>query len=674
MKIVEWNVKSDDKARREQLIKKHNIDNLTATILANRGLNDDEVDSLLNEKELEDPLSLKDMDNAVSIIREAVGKGEKIAIYGDYDCDGILASTILYQYLISIGANVLVYIPERNEGYGVTKVGIDNIKEQGANLIITVDNGITAIEEAEYIYNQKMKLIITDHHKPGDNLPKAEAIVNPQRKDCGSKFKEICGCVVAFKLIVAMEDGDYETVFDFAGDLAAIATVGDIMPLNFENRDIVKRGLSLIKTTQNKGLKALIESLNIKDDLSASKLAFLICPRINAAGRLNDANLAFSLLNIEDDEKIEEIVKKIEEYNLKRKELEDRVVKDIKQIIKEDKIKLRKRILIFKGDNWDKGVIGIIAGKIANHYGKPTIILTKEDDEYIGSARSIKDYSIYDALKSVEDLLTKWGGHKLAGGLSFKAENYDRFLNRIDKYSSENPPVHDNLEIDAILKDDDISLKNADNLKQLEPFGHSNKKPRFLIEGAIIKNVYSLSNGNHVKFEVIFSGQTLNVLYFNHKYSSFVYKKGDKVDIVLTLEINNFLNEKKVDCFCVAIKDHDINLKELVEQFDNYEKFIREESVNKETIKNSTPTRDDFKVVYQKIKELDGFYGDIVDFYRVVYKSGINLFKLMIIFDVLENNNLINISKDKIEAVKNPKKVNLFDDKLLKTVIANGNG
>lgn len=420
-----WTIGNPDAAAAAMLAKQGGLPQICAGVLVSRGIATVEAAAdFFNQHEdgavLSDAFLIKDMRTAAEALQAAVDDGRLICVYGDYDCDGITATALLYSYIECIGGNVIYYINRRNEGYGLCGDALRRLAEQGVELIVTVDNGISAVEEAKLAAELGMELIITDHHRPGNVLPDALAVVDPHREDDTSAFKDLCGCGIALKLAAAMDGGDYCSVMEQFSDLAAIATVADIVPLKGENREIVRQGLHYLENTENIGLKALMTAAGIKFPVSSVSAAFAIAPRINASGRFGSASEAVELLLCENTETAEAMAKRLDELNSSRKNAESDIMKEIKDYITAEPEILNRRILFLYGEGWHHGVIGIVASKLVDRFGKPAFILSDDGESVRGSARGVEGFSVYEALKACGGLLTKYGGHSGAGGFSLK--------------------------------------------------------------------------------------------------------------------------------------------------------------------------------------------------------------------------------------------------------------
>lgn len=411
---------------------------LCAQILASRGMETvQDAAAFLQCDGLADPFLTADMQQAADILNAALDQGEKICIYGDYDCDGVMATVILYSYLSEMGADVIYRIPEREEGYGLNAAAIAQMHADDVSLIVTVDNGITAIEEAALIADLGMHLVITDHHQPLDTLPQADAIVDAHRPDDTSPFHLLCGAGVALKLVAAMDGGDDTMALEQFGELAAIATVADVVSLSGENHYLVQLGLRLLANTERPGLLALLDAAGLLGKpFTATSIAFGIAPRINAAGRFGSPSTAVELLLCEDPEEAGHLAQELERRNTARKAEEQRILEQIAAQVTEAPELLTRRVLVFAGENWHHGVIGIAASRLEEQFGKPIILITIEGDTARGSMRSFGAFSAFQCLNACREYLSRYGGHPGAGGFSLPAKQVDAFQSAVEAYAA----------------------------------------------------------------------------------------------------------------------------------------------------------------------------------------------------------------------------------------------
>lgn len=606
-----WRVSSFDKKQAAQLAYEYGYDEFAVLLLNSRGITDPESVSefLESDGELSDPFLIKDMDKAVNRIRHAVENYEKIAIYGDYDADGVTATALVYLYLETIGANVTYYIPSRiDEGYGLHNQAIDFLEQQGVKLIITVDNGINSTEEADYIKNKGIDLVITDHHHVGKELPNAVAVVNPHREDDKSPFKELAGVGVAFKLVAALEDGDCESVLADFADIVAIGTIADIVPLKGENRILAIRGIQAINDSQRVGINALREVVGYQNKaFNSTGVAFTISPRINAAGRVESALTALKLLLADDEVDAEMIAKQLDGFNSIRQETEADIIREaVEQIENNDVLKYSK-VLVVDGNNWHSGVIGIVASKLVERYGKPAVVIAKDGSGVAkGSCRSIEGFSLFDALSESGDILVRFGGHTLAAGFSVVDENIEELRKRLNLYADKLPSFYPVLKLDCKLNPATINMEFIESLSSLEPFGAENPQPLFGIYKAVITGIKSIgATGKHIRlcFEKKFT--QFSAVYFGMSVDEFSYKIGDVVDLAVTVDKNEFRGEVKPNIYIKAIKSSDFNDEDYFFSMALYNKIRSGCSINDSERELACPDRQFSATVFRFIKNCE---------------------------------------------------------------------
>ena len=542
----------------EKIENEYGISNLLAKILVNRNLTKNEdIDLFLKptRHDFHNPYLMPDMVLAVDRIIKAINNKEKILIYGDYDVDGITSITVVKNFLLERGANVTQYIPNRlNEGYGLNKDAIKKIADDGVNLIITVDCGISGIEEVDYANSLGLEVIVTDHHEVGEVLPNAIAVVDAKRKDSTYPFRELAGVGVGFKLIQAiaqrleLEEKEYLKYLD----IVCIGTISDIVPLVDENRVIAKLGLKLVEVTKNVGLKALLEASGYKK-IDSFTVSFGLAPRINACGRMGKEKEALNLFLTQDENEAKKIALRLNEYNKERQDIEKRIYEDA--VNKIEKSEKNKQVLVLGSENWHHGVIGIVASKITDLYFKPSILICFEEDEGKGSGRSIPGFDLYESLTNCSENLEKFGGHAMAVGVSLKKENFEKFKEEFEKYA-QNSNICDIIpiiKIDEEITLEDINIKAVEELNMLEPFGEANKMPLFMYKNLKIHSIRTLSEGKHIKLTLKDNNFYIDSIGFNLGHLAEEYQIGDKVDVVGSLEINKFNGRESVQ----------INLKDL---------------------------------------------------------------------------------------------------------------
>lgn len=470
----------------EALQKELGVDKIIAALLIQRGIENYSQAKIFFRPTLDDlhnPYLMKDMEKAVSRIQYAIKNKENILVFGDYDVDGTTAVSLVYSYLKSYYNNVATYIPDRyDEGYGISYKGIDFADDNNFSLIIALDCGIKSIDHIAYAKAKKIDFIICDHHTPDTILPDAVAILNPKQIDCSYPYDELCGCGIGFKLIHALAINNNQTIQDLVPylDLVATAIAADIVPITGENRVLTKFGLDVINNNPRAGIKALIQNIK-KKSLSVTDIVFIIAPRINAAGRIKHGNAAVALLTEFDLEQAEVFAKEIEQYNIDRKEFDKNITAEALLQIEENQEQERFTTVVYD-KNWHKGVVGIVASRLIENYYRPTIVFTKSGDKLAASARSVKDFDIYEAIEKCKDYLEQFGGHKYAAGMTLKEENYTAFKEAFEKVVQKtiNPELLiPEIIIDAKIDFTDITPKFVRLLKQFEPFGPHNMTPVF---------------------------------------------------------------------------------------------------------------------------------------------------------------------------------------------------
>lgn len=552
-----WECYNLDNEKVEELVKKRHITNLLASILVNRGIIDGEkINVFLNptRKDFYNPFLMPDMEIAVKRIVKAIENKEKIMIYGDYDADGITSITVLKKYLNEIGLKTGEYIPNRlNEGYGLNKDAISKIYNDGYKLMITVDCGISGLEEVEYANSLGMEIIITDHHEPAEKLPEAIAVIDAKRKDNKYPFNQLAGVGVVFKLIQAistelkLEEKEYLKYLD----LVCIGTISDIVPLVDENRVIAKLGLKLIEKTKNIGLKTLLNIADLRK-IDSTAISFGVAPRINACGRMGFQEEALQLFLTEDSGEATKIAKRLVQFNQERQAKEKQIFEEvIEKIEKDDK---DKKCIVLAEENWHHGVIGIVASKITEIYYKPSILICLEGDKGKGSGRSIPGFDLYTALTKCSDYIEKFGGHSMAIGITIKKENFEKLKEAIEKYAQESniSDIMPIINIDKEINLKNINIEEVKSLELLEPFGEGNKMPLFLLRNLKIDSIRALSGGKHLKLTLKQDNNIVDAIGFNMGDLSKEYLLGDKVDVVGTIEINSFGNKENIQ---INLKD-----------------------------------------------------------------------------------------------------------------------
>lgn len=608
-----WSVAELDKNEASQIQTKYELPAIIAMLLQIRNIKTQEEieDFLYNDSQIASPFEIKDMDKAVQRIKSSLENCELICVYGDYDADGVTSTALLYSYLETIDANAMYYIPSREtEGYGMNKSAIDYLYEKGVKLIITVDNGIAATEEIAYANSLGIDTVVTDHHMPTGELPNACAVVDLHREDCNSRFKNLSGVGVAFKLVMALE-GEYcdiDSLLDNYADLLSLGTIGDIVELKSENRVFVKRGIRSIMNRDRIGIDALVQSSGLGGkNISAGNVSFTLVPRINAVGRLGLSGKSVELLLTEDPEEAEEISSQLCDDNAERQQIEKEILDKIDLRIKQNPSLVLDKVIVIDGEEWHQGVIGIVASRIKDAYGKPAIIISKSGESAKASGRSVDGFPLCDAVFACADLLTHYGGHPMAVGLSLDSENIELFRKRINEYANSFDMPFDKLNIECKLNPAFISVDIVESLSYLQPFGAGNPTPVFGLYNMTLTNIIPLSNNKHLKLVLTRGNTTINAMKFFTSSDEFPYIKGDMLDLAVTLDTNEYNGNISVSTIIKAIKASSDNTQEILESQRIFEDFCLGNPLSQNQIKSIIPDRNDFALLYRFLKSNGGY-------------------------------------------------------------------
>ena len=605
MSYKRWVFAQLDKDLAGELSAECGLDPLLCLLLTGRGITDaDEALEFLVGNELRcDPFSYMDMDAATDRIQRAIDDGESIAVYGDYDADGITATVLLYTYLRDRGARVQYRLPRRDgEGYGLHRESIDELYANGVQLIVTVDNGIAAVDEIDYAVSCGIDVVVTDHHQPSDVLPKAVAVVDPHRRDCPSEFKDLAGVGVAFQLICALE-GDTDRMLAEYADLVAVGTLADVMPLHGDNRILVRRGLQQINRKEGRlGLRCLREFGGVEKAMNATGVAFTIAPRINAAGRMGDPYKAAALLLSEEEEEASTLANEIHRLNNERQVTETAILKELLASLASDADLLSRRVLVVWGDCWHQGVLGIIASRLMERFGKPCLVLTVENGIARGSGRSIKGFSLYNALAACEECLLGFGGHEQAAGLTLEASRLSEFRERINRYAAENTPCMPvaELSIDCRLRPGQITPDVLLALSALEPVGAGNPRPLFALTRMTVERIDPVSGGKHLRLTLARDGARITAMCFSTSPEEFPYPVGETVDLAVYLDRNEYHGAVSVSIVVKDIRLTALPQEELMEAIAQTDAVIRRELTGA-TVR--LPERECIARVYRFLKQ-----------------------------------------------------------------------
>ncbi len=676
----EWILAKQDK---DAVISLHEAgySRVLSVLLSLRGLTGPaEVKKFLSCRErLNDAMMMKGMAAAAARIAHAITAREKITVYGDYDADGVSSTALLLSYLKEAGADVDYYIPEReNEGYGLNCAAVEKIAQNGTVLIVTVDTGISAFEESKLASKLGVCLIVTDHHEPRQELPEAYAIVNPKQAGCEYPYKELAGVGVAFKLVCALEKVkhtaettaasaacapvsedicgflgglDAKQLFRKYGEFVCVGTVADVVPLSGENRLLVSHGLKLVFEGGNCGIAALLEASGVRGKkLTAVLLSFTVAPRINACGRLSSAKDALDLLMARDAEHAAALALKLDENNRERREIEMGIFTETVEKINSNEALRNSPLLIVSGDGWHNGVIGIVASRLVELYGKPSIVVSFEGGIGRASCRSISGFNIHEALMACGQYLERFGGHEMAAGFTVKRENYDHLysaLNRIANAAPELPTLK--VSLDMRLHGCEISLSTAREIRKLEPFGSGNTTPLFYIPAVQILAIAPVGNG-HKRLTLNCEGFEFSAIVFGADKNGFDFKPSDIVDIAAALDVNLYKNNETLS---VIVKN--IRKSTCFEYFSGlYKEFLSGKPIEPEGQRQRlTPSREEFTAVYRYLYSRNGKIS-LQDACKEICRSitRFNYFKMLLITDVFAETGLVTIiSKDGSENI-----------------------
>jgi single-stranded-DNA-specific exonuclease len=670
-------------------------------LMIQRGINaHEEIEAFINPslERLHDPFLLDGMDCAVDRILRAISDHEKVLIYGDYDVDGVSATSILVHFFKNQGVDISFYIPDRvDEGYGISDAAVDYIIENGFDLVITVDCGITARFQVEAIYerssaqNKRIELIITDHHQCHEGLvPDALAVINPHIPDSSYPFKQLCGAGIALKLVQAVgirlnQPDAYRAYLD----LAALATIADVVDLKCENRIIVKYGLEKIKQDSCLGISSLLAVAGGGNDaVDSFKISYMIAPRVNAAGRMGDAKRAVALFTTSDCVEAARLAKELDQTNVYRQEVQDDIFKQAISRIENDSSYARDKVIVVWGEGWHHGVIGIVASKLVDRYHKPAFVLSIEGDKAVGSGRSIEGFNLFHCMEALSSLLIKFGGHSLAGGLTVMTEDIAYLRTRINAYAEN--IITDEMILSAITINDeleyaDINLKTAKALSRLEPFGQGNPIPIFMLRGVTLEDKKLIGNGKHLRLKLGLNQMAVDGVYFGKGDFEPYLQLGDRMDIVFNLEVNCWQGREYLQLRLLDIRLEEPLVRKnrfLMEAARRFECLdcdnqwlyngIIEKVIKKDDILVS---RDDLIVVYkyimrQAIEQLR--IADLFHHARIIERETgktINFYKLILALFIFDELELISFSLNpdgsyKLSRYQDTKKVSLDQSEL----------
>ncbi|MGN0520092.1 MAG: single-stranded-DNA-specific exonuclease RecJ [Candidatus Fimenecus sp.] len=676
MRRKQWCLSACDKDAAAQLAESGGFDPFLALLLTARGLTDEtEAEAFLSsDMDFSDPFTLIDMEKAVDRIASAVENFERIAVFGDYDADGVTSTALLYSYLVSQGANVEYRIPDRmREGYGISCTAVRELSESGVSLIVTVDNGIAALQEAALAKELGVDMVITDHHTPGEVLPDAVAVVNPHRKDCPSEFKDFAGVGVAYQLVCALE-GDCESVLQSYADLLAIGTLADVVPLVGENRALVKKGIRRINAGTRPGLEALKAVAGVADrPLTASNVAFTLAPRINAAGRIGSAETALQLLLCDNEQDAAELANETDSLNKQRQAIETKISAEAIRQIEETPAVKYASVLVVSGEGWHPGVIGIVAARLTSKYGKPAVVIATDGETGKGSCRSIPGFSVYDALKSCEVLLTHFGGHPGAAGLGIQTENIPALRDALHTFTKTAGLPFAQVHLDCKLNPAYINLTLLDTLSALEPCGCDNPVPTFGLYKLTLCAVKPVGEGKHLRLTLKKGAAEITAMLFSTVLGEFPYRIGDTVDLAVQIEKNAFRGEIRPSVHIKEMRFSDTDEENYLKSMRLYEKYRHGDPLSEKETAFLTPSREFLLGVYKFMKTAGKFPFDMEVFCK---RSGCpykNAATAAVSFDVLTELQLLTQDENGAYTCTEPKqKADLSASNILKTLSKEG--
>lgn len=656
MNAKKWIVAEPDTLQVRSLAAGSGLPTLAAAVLCARGIDTPQLASeFLNSKasSLLDPMELAGMPDAVKTIRQAIENKERIAVFGDYDVDGVTATCVLTRYLRREGADCVYYIPDRlSEGYGLNTAALKGLRDGGVSLVVTVDSGITALPEIAYAVSIGLKIVVTDHHECKNDLPAAAAVVNPRQACCPYPFKELAGVGVAFKLICALAgpNRQSELLMEYA-DLVAVGTIADVMPLVGENRIIVHAGLKRLMEKPNLGLQMLMREAGVIDrKMTSAIVSFTLAPRINAAGRLGCAGQAAELFLTENPHRAQELASLLCQENKDRQNRENEILQQAFDKLRGEYNPEQDKMIVLWGENWHHGVIGIVSSRISDRYCCPTVLISLDGDTGKGSGRSIHGFNLFEALEHSAQYLTKYGGHELAAGLSITRQNLDAFKRDICSYAAEHVKDEDlipQIKIDCRLKPEWITEENVESISVLEPFGSGNPQPIFCLENMMVEEITPISSDRHIKMLLSKEGCSFTAMLFGTGSTGCGFAPGNLIDAAFQLEINEFRGRRTVQLLLrdVRLARPEIEKDQL--HYSMYHRYMNGEGLTEDEIHYLLPDRPDLVAVWRHINsqalenKLSVPFGALSRRVQWESKRNINIGKLFVCLDVFSESQLL---------------------------------
>ncbi len=636
MALRKWVLSQVDKDAAAQLAEACDLNPFLALLLVERGITEPEQAlSFFAGDEMDDPFSLIDMDIAVERIVTALDNGERIMIYGDYDVDGITSTVLLYSYLQQQGARVEYRLPTREaDGYGLHKGLIDEFADKKIDLLITVDNGITAVEEIAYAASLGIDVVVTDHHQPQAVLPKAVAVVDPHRVDCPSGCANYAGVGIVFLLVCALE-GDDTTVLEEYGDLLALGMLADVMPLIGTVRGLVRRGLEVLNHLRRPGIRALAQVAGVLDkDLTATRVVFTLAPRLNATGRMQDPSLAAQLLLEKDYERAVQLAEAVQDCNVQRQTTEAHILQEIEDDLQAHPEKTADRVLVLAGGNWHVGVIGILAARLTERYGKPTVLLSIDGETANGSGRSIAGFSLFDALAACADTLTGFGGHELAAGIHLPVVNISAFREKINAYAAVKYPQmpFPTMEISLKLRPASVGVEMLGALAALEPLGNGNPAPVFGLFDMRLDNITPIGGDKHLRLSFSKGNTRLSVLKFHFSYKDCPLRCGDFFHLAVSLERNVYKGVVTTTILLKDMRHADTDESVLLDTARRFDAIMRRET--KDAGEELLLSREEMGTLYRYLVRRKEFIGTLEQLHHLLDRPGMSMLALRVLIEI----------------------------------------
>ncbi|MBQ9860139.1 MAG: single-stranded-DNA-specific exonuclease RecJ [Clostridia bacterium] len=643
MQVKRWNIAALNTELAAELAEACEIHPFLSLLFTSRGIDTPEqvYEYLVGHEEEIDPFSFIDMELAVTRIRRAVLEKEKILVYGDYDADGVTATALLVSYLRSKGTDVIYRVPLREEGYGLHPQTIEWAAQQGVQLLITVDTGVTAVDEVALANAAGIDVVVTDHHQPVAELPAAVAVVDPHRVDCESGCTDFAGVGVAFMLVCALEE-DGDRIFTEYGDLLTLGTLGDVMPLQGLNRDLMRRGILLLEESGRPGLVALREVAGLADkSLTASTISFGLTPRLNAAGRMSDPDIAVRLLLCTDSQEAAELAQQIQQINTERQTASNEIVRQAESLLEQHPEWLYDRVIVVGGEGWHSGLLGLVASRLMERYGKPAIAMSFGADGVAhGSCRSVEGFSLYEALLSCSNLLTVFGGHELAAGVTLPVADVETFRRAVNEYAARQHPQMPtpSLDIAVRLRPDQINTEKLELLQVLEPYGAGNPVPLFGLFRMQLDNITALGGGKHLRLSLSRDGIRINAVKFQTSPEEFPIPCGATVNCVVSLDRNEYRGNITVSVRIRDVSFADTDRERLAADIDTFSSVMRQEI---RPVADCIPAREQLGRLYNLLRTCGEWNGTAEQLHHAIGETAPTVLQMLITLELWQQAGLI---------------------------------